>query len=233
MCCPVTDCPIMHVFKWPSQARGQSRKTNIAWHLHIRVFPATSIACLLSGEFQTVRSSGRFLAKDTPIVTYGTSTRRTETQATATSSCIRYCPRPHYTNLLWVLPSTDSQLQLWVLRWPLHKPISITTWPKSVDLAEVPCTSTLHICLLRGRDSSVCIATRYRLDSPGIESQWERYFPYPSKPALGPIQPPTQWVRGHSRGIKRQASGVNHPPTSSAKVKERVELYLYSPSGPV
>jgi hypothetical protein len=32
-------------------------------------------------------------------------------------------------------------------------------------------------------------------------------------------------------GIKRSGRGVNHPPPSSAEVKERVELYLYS-SGP-
>jgi hypothetical protein len=33
-------------------------------------------------------------------------------------------------------------------------------------------------------------------------------------------------------GIKRPARGVDHPPPSSAEVKERIELYLYSPSGP-
>ena len=33
-------------------------------------------------------------------------------------------------------------------------------------------------------------------------------------------------------GIKRPGRGVNHPPLSSADVKERVELYLYSPSQP-
>jgi hypothetical protein len=33
-------------------------------------------------------------------------------------------------------------------------------------------------------------------------------------------------------GVKRPERGVNHPPPSSAEVKERVELYLYSPSGP-
>jgi hypothetical protein len=33
-------------------------------------------------------------------------------------------------------------------------------------------------------------------------------------------------------GIKRPGRGVDHPPSSSARVKERVELYLYSPSGP-
>ena len=32
-------------------------------------------------------------------------------------------------------------------------------------------------------------------------------------------------------GVKRPGRGVNHPPPSSAEVKERVELYLYSPSG--
>jgi hypothetical protein len=31
--------------------------------------------------------------------------------------------------------------------------------------------------------------------------------------------------------VKRLWLGVNHPPTSSAEVKERVELYLYSPTG--
>jgi hypothetical protein len=30
---------------------------------------------------------------------------------------------------------------------------------------------------------------------------------------------------------KRPGRGIDHPPTSSVKVKERVELYFYSPSG--
>ena len=32
-------------------------------------------------------------------------------------------------------------------------------------------------------------------------------------------------------GVKQAGRGVNHPPSPSAEVKERVELYLYSPSG--
>jgi hypothetical protein len=33
-------------------------------------------------------------------------------------------------------------------------------------------------------------------------------------------------------GVKRSGRGADHPPTYSAEVKERVELYLYSTSGP-
>jgi hypothetical protein len=43
------------------------------------------------------------------------------------------------------------------------------------------------------RDSSVGIATRYRLGGPGFKSRWGRDFPRLSIPALVPIQPPVQW----------------------------------------
>jgi hypothetical protein len=36
---------------------------------------------------------------------------------------------------------------------------------------------------------------------------------------------------GSFPGVKRPGRGVDHPPQSSAEVKERVELYLYSTSG--
>jgi hypothetical protein len=47
-----------------------------------------------------------------------------------------------------------------------------------------------------GRDSIVSIVTRYGLDGPGIESQWGQDFLHPSRPALGPTQPPIQCVPG-------------------------------------
>ena len=50
------------------------------------------------------------------------------------------------------------------------------------------------------QDSSVGIVTLYGLNDPGIESRRGRDFPRLSKPALGPTQPPIQWVLGLSWG---------------------------------
>ena len=55
---------------------------------------------------------------------------------------------------------------------------------------------------IKGRDSSVGIATRYGLDGQGIESLWRRDLAHLSRPALGPNQPPVQWVLGLFPGGK-------------------------------
>jgi hypothetical protein len=52
----------------------------------------------------------------------------------------------------------------------------------------------LVLIFVVGRDSSVGLATRYGLGGPGIESRWGRDFPHPSRLALGPTQPPIQWI---------------------------------------
>jgi len=51
-----------------------------------------------------------------------------------------------------------------------------------------------------GQDNSFSIVTCYGMDVPGMEFWWGRDFPHPSRPALGPTQPPVQWVLGLSRG---------------------------------
>jgi len=65
-----------------------------------------------------------------------------------------------------------------------------------------------------------------------IQTRCGRDLPHPSRPALGPTQPLIKWVPGLLLGGK--ATGIWRWPStsSSADVKERVKLHLYSPSGP-
>jgi hypothetical protein len=81
-------------------------------------------------------------------------------------------------------------------------------------------------------DTSVGTANCYGLYGPRIESRWGVDFLHLSMLALGPTHFPLQRVRFLSRGLKRPGHGTDHPPPSSAEVKERVELCLYSPFGP-
>jgi hypothetical protein len=52
-----------------------------------------------------------------------------------------------------------------------------------------------------------------------------------SRPALGPIQLPIQWVpRALSLEIKQPGHEADHSPPSSTKIKECKELHLHSPN---
>jgi hypothetical protein len=55
------------------------------------------------------------------------------------------------------------------------------------------------VVVVVSRDSSVGKATGYRLDGPGIESQWRRVFAHKSRPALRPTQSPIQRFPSLSR----------------------------------
>jgi hypothetical protein len=74
-------------------------------------------------------------------------------------------------------------------------------------------------------------ATFYELDGVGIESRLWQDFSHPSTRALGPTQPPLEGVPVPFHEDKSAGLWCYHPTPSSAEVKERVALYIYSPFG--
>jgi len=77
--------------------------------------------------------------------------------------------------------------------------------------------------------SLVGIVTAYGLDGPGIESRWGQDFPHLSRPVLRPPSLLYNGYRVFPGGKVRSGRDADPSPPSSAEVKNRVELYLYSP----
>jgi len=67
--------------------------------------------------------------------------------------------------------------------------------------------------------TSVGIVTDYGLDCPGSNPGADEVF-RPFRPALGPSQPPVQWVPSLHRGKVRPERVADHSPPSSAAVME-------------
>ena len=63
-----------------------------------------------------------------------------------------------------------------------------------------------------GRDSSVGIATRYRLDGPGIESRWRARFSAPVHTGTGAQPASYTMCTGSLPEVKRPGRGVDHHP---------------------
>jgi hypothetical protein len=76
--------------------------------------------------------------------------------------------------------------------------------------------------------NAVGTATRHGLDGLG----WSEIFHTRPDQPWGPTSLLYKGYRISFSGVKQPRRGVDHPPPSSAKVKERVE-HLYSPSGPL
>ena len=102
---------------------------------------------------------------------------------------------------------------------------------KAISKRTFPCFSAASDTL-RGRNSSVGIATRYGLHGGGDRIPVRARFSAPVQ--TGPGTHPASYtaVTGSFPGVKRPGRGVDHPPPSRAEVEGRVELYIYSPSGP-
>jgi hypothetical protein len=78
-----------------------------------------------------------------------------------------------------------------------------------------------------GQDSSVGKAAGRSGDRILVEARFSAPF------QTGSGAHPASYTMGTASflGVKRPWRGVNNPPLSSAEIKERVELYIYSPSG--
>ena len=80
-------------------------------------------------------------------------------------------------------------------------------------------------------DVSAGIETLYGLDGPGIESRLGEEIFRTRQTGPGSHQASYTIGTGSFPGVKRPGRDDDHPPPSTAEVKERVDIYLYSPSG--
>ena len=119
---------------------------------------------------------------------------------------------------------------LWTSPWELQD-LGLFSWYAQ----SISCQIKLTLLCTGGWDNSVGIATRYGMDAPGIESRWGARFSAPVQTGPGAHLASYTMGTGSFPEVKRPGCGVDHAPPSSAEVKGRVELFLYSfgPSWPI
>jgi hypothetical protein len=92
------------------------------------------------------------------------------------------------------------------------------------------CDSSYNLVVCISEHAVGSLATRYGLDGPGIESRGGDIFR--TRPGAHPATCTITGTGSFSRGVNRPGASVNHPHPSNAEVKERVDIYLHSLSGP-
>ena len=139
---------------------------------------------------------------------------------------------------------------LWSVADTFHVTMKQLKWENHVQFTLLRVVDgTPHTTLIKNErytnsQVSVCVCV-YSQQRTGIAQSVQRlaagWIVWESNPGRGEMfrtRPDQPWSQpSHLRnwyrvihGVKRPGNGINHPPTSSADVKERVQLYLYSPS---
>jgi hypothetical protein len=128
----------------------------------------------------------------------------------------------------------------------IHKPMELGVWSSVWRVVISICTFLL--CVNSYSDVGVAklwahiwqiyqncnlLATAWTIGVLGFDSRRGLgifLLSTPSRPALGPTNPPIQWVLGAlSPGIKRPGHEADHSSPSSAEVKEWLALYFHPP----
>ena len=109
--------------------------------------------------------------------------------------------------------------EIWIFSTDFRKSLKYQVSSKSLQW-EPSCSMRTD-----GHDEAKSRYSQCRTIKTKNQVQRTRDFSHSSTPAL-------QHTLVSFPGVKRPGRGVDHPHASSAEVKERVELYLYSPTGP-
>jgi hypothetical protein len=157
---------------------------------------------------------------------------------------ISYSYRLHYRQETKWSSFNDTTLRNWTSWW-LHEPNHLILcnlivfflsrkdfFCKTVMIKLIVLQTFVKIAILANMYFHCQVPTKYRVqENTKKNTLWGRVFPHPSRPSVGPTQTLYSGYRGSFLWIKRPGRGANYPPPSSADVKERVDLYLYFPSG--
>jgi hypothetical protein len=128
--------------------------------------------------------------------------------------------------------SSGNFSEIHIVIYIIHKHVYKQIYSIPYDLLH---KKIFFIFNIRSRDSSVGIATGYWLENREVGVRVpvkvkNFLFFTSSRPALGPTQPPIQWVPGAlSQGVKPPGREADHSLSASAEVKK---TWIYTSTPP-